>query len=304
MKHLFIASLLLLSVGCAKQSDAPETTEAPPVETETPAQEPAADSGDRLADILATQPDEAKARYEFRNPQATLEFIGIEPGMTVVEALPGGGWYTKVLLPYLGSDGHLIGVDYASDMWKEFSFYSDELGEAKKTWKADWTTEANGWRSDDSASVSAQIFGGVPESETATADAVLMIRALHNLARFETKGGYLSQALSDAHRMLKPGGVLGIVQHEAPDSKADEWADGSRGYLKKSAVIDAVTNAGFEYVGSSTINENPKDQPGDEDIVWRLAPSFATSRENEELKAELTPIGESNRMTLKFVKPE
>ena len=74
------------------------------------AAQPASADSDKLAAVLAAQPDEAKARYEYRHPQETIEFFGIEPGMTVVEGLPGGGWYSKILLPYLGSDGHLVGA--------------------------------------------------------------------------------------------------------------------------------------------------------------------------------------------------
>ncbi|MDH3275860.1 MAG: methyltransferase, partial [Gammaproteobacteria bacterium] len=82
-----------------------------------------------------------------------------------------------------------------------------------------------------------------------------------------------------------------------------EFADGNHGYLKKSFVIAVAEKAGFEFVAESNINENPKDQPSEEDIVWRLPPSFGTSRDNPELKAEMEAIGESNRMTLKFRKP-
>ena len=80
-----------------------------------------------LAAVLAEQPDTVKARFEYRHPQQTLEFFGIAPGMTVVEALPGGGWYTKVLLPYVGPKGRLIGVDYAPDMWPLFGFFGDRF---------------------------------------------------------------------------------------------------------------------------------------------------------------------------------
>jgi predicted methyltransferase len=85
---------------------------------------------------------------------------------------------------------------------------------------------------------------------------------------------------------------------------SDEFADGSHGYLKKSFVIAAAENAGFEFVDESDINANPADQPGEDDIVWRLPPTFATSADNPELRAELAAIGESNRMTLRFRKPE
>src|SRR5512134_710260 len=79
---------------------------------------------ERLAAVLAAQPPEVQARYQWRHPRETLEFFGIAPGMTVVEALPGGGWYTKILLPYLGPQGSYIGADYAADMWPLFGFFS------------------------------------------------------------------------------------------------------------------------------------------------------------------------------------
>lgn len=257
----------------------------------------------RLTSVLAAQPDEVRARYQYRHPQETLEFFEIEPGMTVVEALPGAGWYTKLLLPYIGSDGHLIGADYALEMWPLFGFYSEEQLDAKKTWVADFTADATEWAGDVGARVSAFALGSLPEQMHGTADRVLFIRALHNLSRFDSQGGYLTKAIANAYDILTPGGIVGVVQHQAPDEMSDEWADGSHGYLKKERVIAFMENGGFEYLGEIGINYNHNDKPGEEDIVWRLAPSFATSRDNPELRAELAKIGESNRMTLKFRKP-
>jgi predicted methyltransferase len=256
-----------------------------------------------LESVLAAQPEEVQARYGARHPQETLEFIGIKPGMTVVEALPGGGWYSQVLLAYLGKDGHLIGADYAVDMYPKFGFFPPEQLEAKKTWVETWTTEANAWGVENAAAISAFQMGSEPEAVRGTADAVVLIRALHNLARFESDGGYLTKALKDMYDALKPGGVAGIVQHSAPADRSDEWANGSRGYLKPTFVIAQMEAAGFKYMGSKDFNSNPNDQPGDDDIVWRLPPSLATSREDPELKAKMIAIGESNRMTLKFIKP-
>jgi predicted methyltransferase len=258
-------------------------------------------SGD-LAGVLAAQPEETQQRYGARHPQETLEFFGIKPGMTVVEALPGGGWYTKILMPYLGHDGHLFGANYSNDMFPLFGFFPEERLEALKTWDKDWPKEAQGWGDDHSASVSAFNMGSLPDSKAGKADAVLLIRALHNLARFEGEGGFLTTALAEAHRVLKPGGIVGIVQHSARDNMTDEQTTGARGYLRKSFVIQQMKNAGFELVAESDINANPKDQPGEDDVVWRLPPTLATSGENPELREELTAIGESNRMTLKFLK--
>ena len=295
-----IAAGLALS-ACSKEAPpAPEAAEAPPA-PEAAAEAPAAPD---LATVLAAQPEEMQARYGARNPGETLAFFGIEPGMTVVEALPGGGWYSKILLPYLGSDGKMIGVDYALDMFSLFGFFSDEALEKKKTWTTDFVAGAEEWRGDNGASVEAFVFGAMPEQYAGSADAVLMVRALHNLNRFEPDGGYLTTALGDAYSVLKPGGTLGVVQHQADESMPDDWANGSNGYLKQSAVIAAAEAAGFEFVASSDINENPDDQPTVDDMVWRLPPTLATSRDDETLRAEMQAIGESNRMTLKFTKPE
>ncbi len=261
----------------------------------------AADS-ERLAGVLAAQPDATKARYKYRHPQETLEFFGIEPGMTVVDTLPGGGWYTKILLPYLGEEGQVIGADYAMDMWPLFGFFGEDFIEQKKTWVQDWTADAEEWRAAGSAGVSAFVLGSLPESMHGTADAVLFIRALHNMARFEADGKFLSAAIRDSYDVLNSGGIVGIVQHHARDDMPDGWADGEMGYLKKGYVIKMMEAAGFELVGDSDMHANSKDQPTREEFVWRLPPSY-DGAETPETKAKVNAIGESNRMTLKFRKP-
>ena len=205
----------------------------------------AAVAGATLDATLAAQPAETRARYPARHPLETLTFFGIKPGQHVIEALPGSGWYTKILLSVLGSEGRLSGADYAFAMYPKFNFYSDEQIEAKKTWTTTWTAEAQTWRGDAGAAVDAFVFGSMPASLDGQADAVLFIRALHNLARFEHDGGYLTTALAEARRALKSGGIVGVVQHVAPESASDTWADGSNGYLKKSFVIEKLTAAGL-----------------------------------------------------------
>jgi len=268
--------------------------------------QPAAADSDKLTAVLAAQPDDVKARYEYRHPQETIEFFGIEPGMTVVEGLPGGGWYTKILLPYLGSAGHLIGANYPLDLYENFAFATEEFMAEMSQWLETWPADAEEWRGDDGATIGAFWFGSMPEEMQGTADVVFFVRMLHNTWRFQSegKGDYLDVALNDAYKALKPGGILGVVQHHARDDVSDEWANGSHGYMKKQFVIDRVVAAGFELVAESDINANDKDQPSDDDIVWRLPPTYATSRDDPELKAKLQAVGESNRMTLKFRKPE
>jgi predicted methyltransferase len=303
---LLFAALVL--AGCNpppdEESDTPQAgtpageTGQPAAET-TPGDSPAAG----LEAILADQPEEFKARYEYRHPQETLQFFGIKPGMTVVEALPGGGWYSQVLIPYLGEEGRLIGANYALEMWPKFDFADQAFLDSVKTWTTDWPQEAQQWQGENGASIDAFMLGSLPDEMAGQADAVLFIRALHNLARFEDEGGFLTAALEDAFRVLKPGGIVGVVQHEARPQMPDAWASGDNGYLKKQFVIDRFEAAGFEFVDESDVNQNPKDQPTEQDVVWRLPPSYATSQDDPELKAEVDEIGESNRMTLKFRKP-
>lgn len=304
MSIFIIISLAVLLTACTKSQTPVETTAAP---TESPSVElapaPVQDNSELLAAALAAQPEEVQARYGYRHPQETLQFFGIEPGMTVYETLPGGGWYSKVLLSYLGSDGHLIGADYAADMFPLFGFFSEEVIASKATWIETWTNEAEGWRNENSAQVSAFQMGSMPEEMYASADAAVVVRTLHNLARFEPEGGYLTTALTDLYNILKPGGIVGVVQHQARDEMPDEWASGANGYLKDDFVIERMSNAGFVFAGMIAINFNEKDQPGEDDFVWRLPPSLATSKDNDELKAAMLEIGESHRMTLKFRKP-
>jgi len=255
-----------------------------------------------LETVLAAQPEKAKARYEYRHPQETLEFFGIIPGMSVGEALPGGGWYSKILLPYLGDNGHLLGVDYSLKMWPKFGgFANAEFLENKKTWADEWTAKARGW-TDSSVKISATTFGEDNSDMTGTLDAFLFIRASHNLSRFEDDGAFLSEALGQAHNLLKPGGILGVVQHQGPESHSDTWAKGNNGYLKKSILIGQIEAAGFKLVDESDVNTNPKDNPSEADNVWRLPPTLGGSKDKPELRAKREAIGESNRMTLKFEK--
>ncbi len=249
----------------------------------------------KLDAVLAAQPDEAKARYQYRHPKETLEFFGVKPGMTVADTLPGA-YYSRILLPYLGDDGALIGVQYSvAHRSIDWDGDADKLAN-HKAWPGRFIASAEDWRGGSMADISAYLFGDMPASLDGTVDVFLMVRATHHLHKHEGAGGTLSGALEDIMRVLKPGGTLGIVQHRAPDGNSDEWAKGFNGYVKQDAVIKAVTDAGFEFVEASEMNANPKDQPTENDYVWRLPPSNKDGSNDH--------IGESDRMTLKFRKPE
>ena len=292
-----LASLLLL--GCTDNQPSATTETLAPEQSDASAMitQPS------LSDVLAAQPEQTQARYEHRNPAQTLEFFGIEPGMTVMEALPGGGWYSKILLPYLGDEGALIGANYTTSMRRLFGFYTEEQLQQGETWTTDWPAKAAAWTQEANTPVSGFIFGSLPQNMTESADAVMFIRALHNLARFEDQGGFLTAALNDAYNILKPGGVVGVVQHAIAETAPDDWAKGNRGYLKQSFVIAQMEQAGFIFEEASAINANPKDKPQDGDVVWRLPPVLSGSKDNPDQAAMMQAIGESNRMTLRFRKP-
>lgn len=289
---------LLTFAACQQSGEAPEAAE------EAPAAEEAVAEASALDAVLGAQPEEVQARYPYRNPKETIEFFGIEPGMTVVEGLPGRGWYTNVLIPYLGSEGRIVGADYSLEMYPLFSFVNEEFIENQKQWAERFVAGVAVTGGDSAPSAGAFHFGSMPDEFAGTADVVFFPRVLHNLARFESEGDFLTKALADAYAILKPGGTFGVVQHQARDEMSDTFADGSRGYLKKSFVISAAEQAGFVLDAESDINANPNDQPGEDDIVWRLPPTLGTSGEDPELRAELEAVGESNRMTLRFKKPE
>lgn len=258
-----------------------------------------------LAAAVAARDADKKARDGHRRPFETLAFIGIESDMAVAEVLPGGGWYTEILAPYLAQEGAIMGLNYSDETWPMFGFFSAErIAETiarNKAFPAKAQELAGG-----NITASSTTFGQVAQEDYGTLDAVLFIRALHNLHRFEAQGGTLSQAVNDTKNLLKTGGIVGVVQHWAPELASDDWADGSNGYLKESRLTEVFVDAGFELVGRSLHNANPNDRPTPEDSVWRLPPNLRVGdlegAAKEAAIEKNTAIGESNRIVLKFVK--
>ena len=255
---------------------------------------------DTLNAVLASRSDEDKVRDDARHPLETLTFFQVKPGMTIAEALPGGGWYTRILANYLGQDGTLYGVNYPDSLWPMLSYASPEWIAERIAATQNFTAKVATFTDND---ITAQgfTFDTVPREVEGTVDRVLLIRALHNLNRFQQKADTRSQALAATHAMLKQDGLVGVVQHRAPATASKEWADGNKGYLNEVAVIAMFAEAGFALVAQSEINANPMDQPSGEDSVWRLSPSLRGSNDDEQ-RDVMVAIGESDRMTLLFRK--
>lgn len=252
-------------------------------------------AGPTLDQVLADPRREAdSARDQYRNPRETLEFFGVEASDTVVEALPGGGWYGRILAPWLAAEGRYYGLNYSMSIFEQiFPNMTEEQRTRIAGWEADFPASAAEWGG---PAAGAYTLGSIPDGAAGTADVVLYIRALHNMARF----GELDVAVDDAWTLLRSGGVVGVVQHRAPADEADEHADGSRGYMREADVIAAFEARGFVLEASSEINANP-DDPADHDIgVWALPPTLAGTDED---RAERMSIGETDRMTLRFRKP-
>ena len=253
---------------------------------------------DSLDDILESRNKIESSRDVFRHPKETLRFFDVRPGMTVVETLPGRGWYSKILVPYLGPSGHFIAANYTLDISaKIFGQRWDSMSERFKMWPQTFPEWAASFATSP-PKISTYYITEAPNSLSNSVDRVLFIRSLHHLNRFDPK--ILDQAANESFRLLKRGGIVGVVQHRAPKENSLEWADGSNGYLHTARVVAAFENAGLKLIASSEINANGRDRPTENDKVWRLPPTL--SGDDEQQRQAAINIGESDRMTLKFQK--
>ncbi|MDE2090349.1 MAG: class I SAM-dependent methyltransferase [Gammaproteobacteria bacterium] len=225
------------------------------------------------------------ARDQYRHPKQTLEFFGLTPHMTVVQLWPGGGWYTEILAPLLGDHGQLIdaAVPAKGD--------SESDGTVKYLAKLKADPEVYGKVKVVDFSPPAMLDLGPDGS----ADMVLTFRNLHNW-QARSQLGNVFQA---AFKVLKHGGVLGVVEHRAAPGKRVGQVF-KTGYMPEDYVIEEVEKVGFRLVGQSGINANPRDTRDYPRGVWTLPPTYA---EGDKHHAKYQAIGESDRMTLKFVKP-
>lgn len=217
------------------------------------------------------------ARDKYRHPAETLKFFGVTPTQTVVEYMPGGGWYTEVLAPLLKDKG---------------TFYAAQpSGKGFDKLKAKLDADPAAYDKVKLVPWSAPLAAVPPGS----VDTLLTFRNVHNMVM----GGTEAATFKAFFDVLKPGGTLGIVDHRLPEDR-DAALEKSSGYLKVSTVRRLAQAAGFEYVGASEVNANPKDTANWKKGVWTLPPVLANGEAD---KAKYLAIGESDRMTLKFRKP-
>ena len=231
-------------------------------------------------------------RDRYRNPTETLAFFELENDMTVVEILPGGGgWYTEILAPFLRENGKLYAAQFNPEAEREYfrnarKAYMDKLAANPGIYDR----------------VEVTVFdpaAGISIAPDSSADRVLTFRNVHSWYR---SGGEenVQAAFAAIYDVLKPGGILGVVAHRlADDLPADMYHDS--GYLHQLYVIDMAEQAGLKLLDSSEINANKKDSSNHPHGVWTLPPAL---RLGDEKREHYLAIGESDRMTLKFIKPE
>ena len=272
IRQLAIASCLALLVGCAATPTSTTAASAVPVS-----------SFDGV--IAGSWRDPANvARDRYRHPAETLAFFGVRPDQTVIEITPSAGWYTEILAPYLANGGQYIGAMPAaapdSGGGKRNAALRQKLAGNPLYAKAR-LIEFDG---------KAPVFG--PEN---SADVVLTFRNLHNWLA----AGTTEYHLRAAYDALKPGGVLGVVDHRAKPGTDIETSKKS-GYVTEQLVIDLAGEVGFELDARSEVNANPKDDTDHPNGVWTLPP---VNRHDAADDAMYKAIGESDRMTLRFRKP-
>ncbi len=220
-------------------------------------------------------------RDRYRHPVETLAFFGVQPDDTLVEMWTGGGWYTEILAPYIASGGgtyYAVAPDQGLNGVRRMMEANPSLYGKIKT--GAFTAGAD-----------------APPIPAGSADVVLTFRNVHNWMMGDNP--FAENAFKQMYAMLKPGGVLGVVDHRLPES-ADSARERSSGYIKVSTVRRLAEQAGFKFVEASEVNANPKDTADWPGGVWPLPPA---NRGPEAEREKYLAIGESDRMTLKFVKP-
>ena len=231
-----------------------------------------------------------KARDQYRHPAETLKFFGIKDDMTVMEIWPGGGWYTEILAPAMRDHGKLIIATWDSEVEGQPSYRYELPKKMAKTFakypEVYDKVELEYFSPPESASL----------GEADSVDAVVTFRNTHGWV----SAGLAQDIFNEFARVLKPGGILGVVQHRA-EQGSDPKVTAKKGYVSAAAVKEMAAKAGLEFVAAAEINANPKDTRDYAKGVWTLPPSLTLGDEDKE---KYTAIGESDRMTLKFRKAQ
>ncbi len=294
------AALALTLAACGGPDNEPPIDPLPTPETsETAAETPAMETTETLDPMEVAlagdwRSEESKARDDWRNPAETLAFLGVEPDDTVVEIWPGGGWYTEILAPMLKDNGTYIAANFdpaANDFTKNaVENFRNKYMDKPETF----------------GDVQLTVFsaGDAKIAPDGSADAVLTFRNVHNWM----SSGFAEEAFADMYAALKPGGTLGVIEHRLPSSMEQD-PQAISGYVHEDLVRQLASEAGFEFVEASEINANPADTADHPFGVWTLPPTLRSAERGQEPDpafdtAKYEAIGESDRMTLKFRKPE
>jgi predicted methyltransferase len=231
-----------------------------------------------------------RARDQFRHPVETLSFFGVTPDMKVGEYAPGGGWYSRLLGHYLGSEGQLIGL-YPNPI----TATTDAARQQRvRDSAAGFAAEVAGYTGLPAERFAGMTLETIPADQKGTFDRILVIRMLHNMLR----SGTADTEIRAMRELLKDDGMIGIVQHRAKADAPWSYANGTKGYLREADIIDFMRINGFELAGKSEVNANPRDPANHAEGVWEMPPISATKRE------DLKGLGESDRMTLLFKKAQ
>jgi predicted methyltransferase len=232
--------------------------------------------------------DENKLRDQYRHPLETLSFFSVTPDATVVEIWPGSGWYTEILAPYLRDEGHYIAAGFDPESEIEF------IRMAAGRYQAKLDADPDVYDQVETAVLMPpdRLDFVAPES----VDIILTFRSLHNWM----PRGSEDMMLAAMYRALKPGGVLGVVEHRG-NPALPQNPEAETGYVNQIFAVEMIEKAGFVLNGSSEINANPLDTKDHPEGVWTLPP---TLRMKDERREHWLEIGESDRFTLRFIKPE